>query len=95
MLKVCGLRYSYPGRDPALLGVSASFPRGLTLVAGANASGKSTLLLLLAGLIEPDAGSVVDGGGAVLDAGALRSLARLVGQDADPQILGATVGEDV
>lgn len=95
MLTVTDLVYSYPGRDRALKGLCASFSSGLTLLAGANASGKSTLLRILSGLVAPDDGAMKRDDGAELTPAALRDMSRLVIQDADPQILGATVGEDV
>lgn len=95
MLEAVNITYSYPGREPALGGLNATFPSGLTLLAGANASGKSTLLRILSGLVEPDSGMLRGGDGQTVGAAELRRLSRLVIQDADPQILGATVGEDV
>ena len=95
MLEAVDLVYSYPGRDTALRGINATFPRGLTLLAGANASGKSTLLRIFSGLATPDSGKVVQSDGSPLSPDALRSLSRLVIQDADLQILGASVGEDI
>lgn len=95
MIEIVDGWYSYPGRGAALKGLSAAFSPGLTLLAGANASGKSTLLRLLSGLIRPDRGVVRRTGGGETTAEELRRMGRLVIQDADPQILGATVGEDV
>ncbi|MDR1613341.1 MAG: energy-coupling factor ABC transporter ATP-binding protein [Planctomycetota bacterium] len=95
MIRVDDAHYRYPGRGTALCGVTATFPQGLTLVAGPNGGGKSTLLLVLSGLFVPDAGTVRGGNGEPLSAGRLRALSRLVMQEADPQLLGATVEEDV
>ncbi len=96
MLAIESLEYSYPGCGPALRGFSASIPRGITLVAGPNAGGKTTLLRLLAGLLPPGAGAIRDReSGRPLAAGELRRLGRMVMQDAETQLLGATVGEDL
>lgn len=94
MLKITDITFSYDSRAPALANLSASIPPGLTLFAGPNAGGKTTLLRLLAGLLEPDSGTILDGGRAVPPA-ALRRNSRMVMQDADPQILGQRVGEDI
>ena len=59
-------------------------PGSLAVVAGANGSGKTVLMTILAGLEKPTAGTVaVDG------------RAGLVFQEADAQILGETPREDV
>ncbi len=78
----------------ALDGVSLDVSRGeLVVLVGVTGSGKSTLLRALAGLIEPDAGSVsVDG------APLPRPPARAVGvvfQNPERQLFGETVLEDV
>lgn len=61
-----------------------------TLVGGANGSGKSVLMSIIAGLMEPSSGTVklTGTGGSPADAG-------LVFQEADAQILGETPLEDV
>jgi ABC-type cobalt transport system, ATPase component len=96
MLEFRDLTYSYPGQPPALSAVSAAIPDGLTILAGPNAGGKTTLLRLAAGLLVPDSGAIVDKrSGALLQPDALRGLGRMVMQDPDSQILGAHVGEDI
>ncbi|MGE4504108.1 MAG: energy-coupling factor ABC transporter ATP-binding protein [Desulfovibrionaceae bacterium] len=90
MLTAKDIHYAYPGGGTALSGISVHIRAGeLLLVAGTNGSGKSTLLALLAGLFEPDGGNVA------CSCGDLDRAARLVMQDADLQILGGTVGEDL
>lgn len=95
MLRLENIVYSYPGHEPALDGLNAALADGITLLAGPNAGGKTTLLRLLAGLLEPDSGRILDSGGKPLRPADLRRLGRMVMQDADPQILGARVGEDI
>ena len=52
------IRYS-PDADPALVGVSMDLEPGEVLcVVGGNGSGKSTVLKLLAGMYQPQAGSI-------------------------------------
>jgi len=92
MLEITGLTRRFPGADrPALDGVSFSVARGeCVVVSGANGSGKSVLMSLIAALDTPTAGSVRlgDGPGETPRVG-------LVFQDADSQILGDTPIEDV
>lgn len=54
------VRFHYDGRDaPALDGVSIEIPRGqIILLVGENGSGKSTLAKVVAGLYDPDEGTV-------------------------------------
>jgi biotin transport system ATP-binding protein len=110
MIVARGLRYTHPGTPagtpPALDGADFAVPPGALLcLCGVNGSGKSTLLQLLAGLLRagagtldvavphsPDAEAVLHCPGAEA---ALRRHAALVLQDADMQMLGATVAEDL
>ena len=55
------------GGRPVLQGVSARFDPGWTAIVGPNGAGKSTLLRVLAGLQQPDRGSVVLAGRALAD----------------------------
>ncbi len=54
-----GVDFSYSPGKPVLKGVSFDVPRGQTLVIlGGSGSGKSTILRLLMGFYDPDAGSI-------------------------------------
>jgi ABC-type multidrug transport system fused ATPase/permease subunit len=65
------LAFSYGGAAPILSGVDLEVPAGRTLaVVGATGSGKTTLMLLLARLWDPDTGSIT------LDGRDLRNFAR-------------------
>src|SRR5262245_46861307 len=57
---VKGLTKRFPAaRTPAVAGVSFSAPPGsITTILGPSGSGKSTILRLIAGLEQPDAGSI-------------------------------------
>lgn len=71
------LSFHYPNHpDPVLCGISASFaPAQFTGLLGPNGTGKSTLLRLLAGLLQPSRGSVKLGD-APLSSFSRRSLAK-------------------
>lgn len=97
MITLSALDYAYPTGGSALAGITLDLPAGaLVGLVGANGSGKSTLLSLLAGLYTPSGGSLrVAGHRSPGEEKAIRSRVRLVMQDADIQILGATVAEDL
>lgn len=58
--------YRYPGSpEPVLRGLSFSIGPGWTAVAGANGCGKTTLLRLACGLMQPDQGKVQASGRAL------------------------------
>jgi ABC-2 type transport system ATP-binding protein len=60
MLAIDGLSKTYRNSDaPALRGVSFSVrPGGFSALLGPNGAGKSTLINILAGRVEPDAGTI-------------------------------------
>src|SRR5215469_8113400 len=72
------------------------------IIAGSNGSGKTLLMRIIAGLLEPDNGEVFFRGQPLYKSGKLnrdteREIRRelgLVFQDADAQIVGETVLED-
>ncbi|GAB7022631.1 energy-coupling factor ABC transporter ATP-binding protein [Salidesulfovibrio brasiliensis] len=95
MLTVSNLQHIYPGNVEALRGVALDLREGeLLCLAGANGCGKSTLLAVLAGILPVTEGAVSVKG---REAGPedLRGVCRLLMQDPDMQILGATVEEDL
>lgn len=58
-LTLSHIEYTYPGASaPALCDVGAVFPKGWTGIVGDNGCGKTTLALVAAGLLQPDAGAV-------------------------------------
>ncbi|MFH8257137.1 peptidase domain-containing ABC transporter [Streptomyces roseolus] len=92
-----GLTFAYPGTARRIVeNVSLTVPAGSAVhLAGANASGKSTLLKLLAGLHAPDAGTVLVGG-VPLDRLAPGELPRKVLYLPEvPLIVNATVWENL
>lgn len=92
MIEVSSLSRRFPGADrPALDTVSFTVSRGeCVVVSGANGSGKSVLMSLIASLDRPSSGSVRLG-----DQQSPEPRVGLVFQDADSQILGDTPLEDV
>ncbi len=82
MIEARGLSYQVPGRQ-ILTDINLSVQRGRSLaLTGPSGSGKSTLLTLLAGLIRPQAGSVLHDGRdlSTLDAAAVRRRTGIVFQ---------------
>lgn len=58
-LNLANISYTYPAAaEPALRGVSATFPQGWTGIVGDNGGGKTTLALVACGVLRPDAGVV-------------------------------------
>jgi biotin transport system ATP-binding protein len=86
-----------PGEITALAGINLAIHSGeFLLVAGANGSGKTVLMLILAGLMEGGGGEVLFQGQPLHNVREdLRRHIGLVFQDADAQIVGETVAEDI
>jgi ABC-type polar amino acid transport system ATPase subunit len=65
-VRVAALGKAFEGR-PVLRGIDTELPRArITAVLGSSGSGKSTFLRILAGLTEPDTGTVVIDGATVI-----------------------------
>ena len=98
VLSLKDVLFSYrPGRE-VLKGISLSVSRGEQVaLIGANGVGKSTLLKLFVGLLEPQSGSVEVCGMQVgrTNLAAVRRAAGYVFQDAESQLFLANVWEDV
>ena len=98
VLSMKDVSFSYrPGRE-VFNGISLSVARGEQVaLIGANGVGKSTLLKLFVGLLEPQSGSVKVCGMPVerKNLAAVRRAAGYVFQDAESQLFLANVWEDV
>jgi biotin transport system ATP-binding protein len=84
------------GEIRAVLGVNLDIFTGeCLLIAGSNGSGKTLLMRMIAGLMEQSEGEILFQGRPLIRDAALRRQVGLIFQDADAQILGETVAEDV
>jgi biotin transport system ATP-binding protein len=102
LYSVRGLRKKFfnsldPNGFEALSGVDLDIDKGEgLLIAGANGSGKTLLMQILAGLLEPTEGEVLFCGKPIAECkDQIRRSVGLVFQDSDAQILGETVEEDI
>jgi biotin transport system ATP-binding protein len=86
-----------PGGFRALEDITLDIYSGeCVLVAGSNGSGKTLLMRILAGLLEPTGGEVRFHGAALAKSlGRLRRELGLIFQDAEAQFVGETVAEDL
>jgi biotin transport system ATP-binding protein len=86
-----------PSGFRALSGINLEIRAGeCVLAAGSNGSGKTLLMRILAGLLEPTEGEVLFHGAALAkNLGRLRRELGLIFQDAEAQIVGETVAEDL
>jgi ABC-type multidrug transport system fused ATPase/permease subunit len=78
-----GVRFTYPGATkPVLDGLNLTIEPGESLaIVGLNGAGKSTLIKLLAGLYQPDAGTITVDGADIGDLPAWRDRITVVFQD--------------
>lgn len=97
IIQARGLSHRFGDGTIGLDDVNLAFQAGeFSVVAGPNGSGKTTLLRHIIGLLPAESGSVmVDGKSVKADPMAARQQVGLVFQDADSQIVGETVYEDV
>lgn len=97
MIEITDLHCRYPDGTVSISNLSLTIPDGeFLLICGPNGSGKTTLIRHLNGLFKPAAGSVrIDGLNTTRDGDEVRKRVGMVFQDADSQIVGETVKEDV
>jgi biotin transport system ATP-binding protein len=90
VVSVRGVTKTFPEIGVVLEDVSFDIARGRCMVvAGANGSGKTVLMKIIAGLLLPERGSIT------FAAGFSCASVGLVFQDADSQIIGETAAEDI
>ncbi|QZY51782.1 ABC transporter ATP-binding protein [Leucobacter tenebrionis] len=96
-IELRGVQFSYgEGAAPVLDGLNLVFePGSTTAIVGPSGSGKSTILTLIAGLHQPDSGTVEIAGidAAQLDADARRALSTFVFQQ--PYLFDTSVRENL
>jgi len=97
MIEIHKLHCRYPDGTVAIKDLDLTIPDGeFLLICGPNGSGKTTLIRHINGLIKPFAGTIHVAGLNVADAeDEVRKRVGMVFQDADSQIIGETVREDV
>ena len=101
MIKVNDLQFQYPGKGTvfALRGVSFSLEPGQRVaLMGANGSGKTTFVLCLNGLLQPQSGEVIVDGFSTKDEGSLYEIRKRVGmvfQNPDNQIVTTAVVREI
>ncbi|ADG75179.1 ABC transporter, CydDC cysteine exporter (CydDC- E) family, permease/ATP-binding protein CydC [Cellulomonas flavigena DSM 20109] len=96
VLVATGLACGWPGRAPALRDVDLRLGPGSRLaVAGPSGEGKTTLLLTLAGLLPPVAGTVTLDGVPLASAGAARVVRDVLVTSEDAHVFGTSVLENL
>jgi biotin transport system ATP-binding protein len=97
IIEIQRLTYRYDDTRRGVEDIHFSIQRGeFVVIVGPNGSGKTTLLRHLNGLLTPDSGSVhIDGMDVMENIADARQMVGMVFQDADSQIVGETVWEDV
>ena len=97
LLEVCDAWFTYPGGIKALRGASLAADRGkVTIVIGPNGCGKTTLLLVSAGLLRPERGEVLLDGRRLEELlPAARRRIGIVFQEPDDQLFNPTVYDEI
>ena len=97
LLKVENIHFEYPGRVKVLRGASFSVDRGeVVAIIGPNGCGKTTLLMVAAGLLEPKEGIVLLGGKPLKNQlPEAREKIGLVFQDPNDQLFNPTVYDEI
>ena len=96
-MKAEDLSYKYPDGTLGVENVNLEAgPGTITAVLGANASGKTTLILLLAGLLEPTHGEITYDGRPISELGwNYRKICGVLFQNPEDQLIAPTVYEDI
>ena len=99
MITTTDLTFSYPGKPPVLRGISLEITTGSHIaLMGKNGTGKSTLALLLKGLLVPTSGTAVIDGFETSDDRTRREIVKRVGlvfQNPDNTMVATTVEREL
>lgn len=88
--------FSHDGREPVLKGVDLTVEKGkVTAIVGMSGAGKTTMLRLLIGLLEPSRGNVRWDGVPLHDYKSESWLSRIGFVSQDPFIFHATIAENI
>lgn len=89
------LFFAYPGQPPVLENISLTIKTGEKLgIIGHNGCGKTTLFMILSGVLKPTSGSI-HLFGKPLQAGQFRPEVALLFQDPNDQLFSASVWDDI
>lgn len=96
-IEISDVRYSYDeGKTPALRGISVTIAAGtVTAIVGPTGSGKSTMIDLLLGLIDPDEGSIAIDGEPLDQAGRRAWLGRVGYVPQETYLFNATIADNL
>lgn len=96
LYRIRGVGKLFPDGTEALRNIDLDlFPSQFVIIAGSNGSGKTVLMRILVGLMEPSRGTILYQGQDIRKRTVLiRRSVGLVFQDPDAQIVGETVEED-
>lgn len=100
LIQLNAIQFAYPDGHQALAGIDLGIEKGRNVAfLGANGSGKSSLFLLLAGLLRPQNGTYQLNGRTIgwnrADRSYVSQTLGLVFQDPDVQILNSTVLKEI
>ena len=98
LLELRNISYCFPNQPAVIKNCSFSIDREKTGLIGANGCGKTTLLLLMVGLLTPNEGTLLFNGEVVKNRNDYRLLRKSVGflfQNSNDQLFSPTVIEDV
>lgn len=95
-LRLEGVTFAHPGREPALRDLSMAIPKGAMIaVVGESGAGKSSLIDLLLGLLEPQSGRVLADGVPLQDLDPVSYRGRLGFVPQDSPLFSGTIRDNL